>query len=98
MSEILKSPDAKPMIDVRSADEYAEQAAIPTINIPFEQFRDNPDSLPIDYPKSESIYVICKSGGRSHMVCDILINQGYEKVFNVTGGTRWWVKAGLPTR
>ena len=41
-------------------------------------------------PKKKEIVVICRSGGRSAQVADYLERQGFEKVFNLSGGILAW--------
>jgi rhodanese-related sulfurtransferase len=41
------------------------------------------------------LYVICKAGGRSAQVAQLLAHNGYEPI-NVAGGMLDWAQAGRP--
>lgn len=45
-------------------------------------------------PKDEDLVIYCRSGVRSHSVCDHLMKQGYNKVYNLSGGIIDWYKQG----
>ena len=40
--------------------------------------------------KNQTILCMCHSGGRSAQVAQFLTEQGFDKVFNVTGGIDAW--------
>jgi len=42
-------------------------------------------------------YVLCQSGYRSSLGTSILENAGFKEIYNVTGGTKAWMDAGLDT-
>jgi len=44
-------------------------------------------------PETDGLLVICRSGGRSAMACQLIGAQA----INVEGGMLAWVTAGLPT-
>ncbi len=80
-------------VDVRRVAEYANGHALNAINVPL-------DKLPSDIDKldpAKPTYVICQSGYRSSLGTSVLENAGFEKVFNVAGGTSAWLAAGLET-
>lgn len=80
------------LIDVRSASEFARGHAKGARNIPLEQLADAVTGLDSRAP----IYLICKSGMRSHMGVRMLHAQGVAAAINVSGGTDGWLAAGLP--
>lgn len=78
------------VIDVREVDEYID-AHVPGVRlIPLGTLPDETDALPHD----ETIYVICRSGGRSLRAADYLLANGIDAV-SVAGGTMAWVQRGL---
>lgn len=79
-------------VDVRTPEEYAAGHAVRAINIPLSELPNKLDRI----EKGEPVYVICQTGRRSKEASDILIKNGYNWVFNVTGGTSAWQSAGLP--
>jgi rhodanese-related sulfurtransferase len=79
-------------IDVRTPEEYAAGHAYRARNIPVDQLTANLDKL----EKNEPVYLICQSGRRSKQAAEILSQNGFNSVFNVTGGTNEWSARGLP--
>ena len=80
-------------VDVRRPAEYANGHAVRTISIPLDRLSREIDQLDPTAPT----YVICQSGYRSSLGASILENAGFQKVYNVTGGTSAWADADLPT-
>ncbi len=82
------------LIDVRSANEYAEGHIAHAANI---------DALQNDFlakaqrslSKKKPAYVYCRSGKRSMMAANKLAKAGY-KVINLRGGILEWMDAGKP--
>jgi len=79
-------------VDVRTPEEYAKGHAARAINIPLNELPEKLDRL----EKNEPVYVICQTGRRSKEASEILVKNGYNWVFNVSGGTAAWESAGLP--
>jgi sulfur dioxygenase len=46
--------------------------------------------------KKKAIVVICRGGNRSRKAAQILADQGFRKVFNMTGGMMKWNEAFSP--
>jgi rhodanese-related sulfurtransferase len=88
--EVLRAGAA--LIDVREPHEYEEVRVPGAQLIPLQTV---PDSLSM-LPKGDPLYVVCRSGGRSHTACDWLQNNGVNAV-NVLGGTLAWIEASFPT-
>lgn len=82
------------LLDVRSANEYAEGHIAHAANI---------DALQNDFlakaqrslSKKKPAYVYCRSGKRSMMAANKLAKAGY-KVINLRGGILEWMDAGKP--
>jgi rhodanese-related sulfurtransferase len=79
-------------VDVRTPGEYAGGHAVRAINIPLSELTSKLGRL----EKNEPVYLICQSGRRSKEAADILSENGFKWVFNVTGGTNEWSARGLP--
>jgi rhodanese-related sulfurtransferase len=88
--EQLAALAAPRLIDVREPDEFAAAHAAGAINVPLGGLASAP--LP---DESETVYVICQSGGRSLRGVQTLAARGMDAV-NVEGGTSAWILAGLP--
>jgi len=77
------------LIDVRQPEEFAE-ARVPVARlVPLAEVPLRLDEIPDD----GTVYVICRSGGRSLNVAQFLAERG-RTVVNVSGGTLAWIEAG----
>jgi len=79
------------VVDVRESDEYAAGHVPGAQLLPL-------GVLPLrmqDLPRSEPVFVVCQSGGRSAQAAQLLDQAGLD-VRNVVGGTSAWVRSGRP--
>ena len=85
------------LVDVRELDEFNAVSAPGAILIPLSHIQRDGlttfNSADID-PYTEGLLIICRSGGRSCMVCEAL----GDTAINVEGGMWAWEAAGLPTK
>ncbi len=70
------------LLDVRSKDENALGKIAGSINIPIEELRKRINEV----PKDKKVVVYCAVGQRGYLSCRILMQNGYENVYNLTGG------------
>ena len=70
------------LIDVRTPGEVAEGTAPGSINIPLQEA----EQRLAEFPKDKDLLIFCRSGKRSMAVSNFLIQNGYERVYNVVGG------------
>ena len=70
------------LIDVRTPAEVAEGMAPGAVNIPLQEIQQRL----AEFPKDKDLLIYCRSGKRSMAASNFLIENGYEKVFNVVGG------------
>jgi rhodanese-related sulfurtransferase len=77
------------LVDVREIDEYESGHVPGAINIPLSEFATRATELP-----NRTIYMICRSGGRSMQACEICVDKGMSEVVNIAGGTMGWISAG----
>ncbi len=78
------------VIDVREPDEY-ESGHIPgAILVPLSTVPNNSS----EFESEESVYIVCRSGGRSMQACEMLHEIGITNVVNVAGGTVGWIALG----
>lgn len=80
-----------PVIDVRETDEWEEFRVPGATLVPLIEVPDRVGELPTD----ETIYIVCRSGGRSAKAVAFLRSQGLDAV-NVAGGSLAWAEAGNP--
>ncbi|MGH9188235.1 MAG: rhodanese-like domain-containing protein [Acidimicrobiales bacterium] len=83
--------DGAPVIDVRMPDEYEDFHVAGAQLVPLPEVPDRLD----DIPRDQTVYLICKGGGRSRKATEFLLGQGYDAV-NVAGGSDAWREAGHP--
>lgn len=83
------------LLDVREHEELAAARLADVLHIPMREVPIHLTSIPNDRP----IVVMCHSGVRSRYVAEYLAGQGFECVFNLTGGIDAWsreVDPGVP--
>lgn len=74
------------LLDVREPDEVALGAIPGVVAIPMGQV---PSRLS-EIPQDQDVVVICRSGGRSGRITEVLLGSGYSRVRNLSGGTMSW--------
>ena len=80
------------VIDVREPSEYADGHIPGALSIPQSDLADRLSELPEDRPT----IVACASGSRSMRAAGFLKAGGYDRVFNLAGGTNGWKEVGNP--
>ncbi len=81
---ILKNDKEAILLDVRSPQEYKEDHLEGSINIPLYDLSKMIENTIKN--KECTIIVYCQSGNRSKKAVDILLNEGYESLYNIKGG------------
>lgn len=70
--ETIMNENEYVIIDVRTKNEYDEGHLVESVNIPYDEINED-----IEIDKDKIIFVYCKSGNRSKIAYDILLNLGY---------------------
>ena len=70
------------LIDVRTPGEVAEGTAPGSVNIPLQEAAQRI----AEFPKDKDLLIFCRSGKRSLIASQLLLDNGFERVFNVVGG------------
>lgn len=83
--------DGAPLIDVREPDEYLDFHAAGASLLPLSQLAERVHEVPAD----RTVYLLCRSGGRSAKAAELLRAKGIDAV-NVAGGSLAWRSAGHP--
>ena len=83
------------LVDVRTAEEYAEGHIPDALNIDVLQ-ADFTQKATARLPKDRRVAVYCRSGKRSLKAAALLVKAGY-KVVNLKGGWLEWTANRLPT-
>jgi rhodanese-related sulfurtransferase len=84
-------PDGAWLLDVREDDEWSAGHAPGATHIPLGQL----NARATEVPRDQTVYVICRSGGRSARAAFALAASGWD-VVNVAGGMQDWAAAGRP--
>ena len=80
------------VIDVREANEWSSGHLPGARHVPLGRLRASPkEALPRD-----GVIFVCAAGVRSQTAAKLAEAEGLVNLFNLTGGTRGWVNAGLP--
>ncbi|OCT16841.1 hypothetical protein A8709_00535 [Paenibacillus pectinilyticus] len=74
------------MIDVREPAEYAFGRIPGAVSLPLGELTERLSDLSPDH----DYYVICRTGRRSDMACQLLAEHGFGRVTNVTPGMSEW--------
>lgn len=74
------------ILDVRTEAEFNAGSIDGAINIPLDQLRNRLAELPQD----QAIYVFCQIGLRGYLATRILVQNGFNEVYNLSGGYRLW--------
>ena len=80
------------LLDVRTPDEFSLNTLPGAVNIPLDELRDRLDEL----PKDKMIYTFCAVGLRGYLAYRILVQHGFEKVRNLSGGLKTYHAAAAP--
>lgn len=75
------------LLDVRSKMEYAEGHIEGAINVPVTELEYEIEDIIPD--KDQTIYLYCRSGVRTIMAGDVLLNLGYTSIYDM-GGIIYW--------
>lgn len=82
------------VLDVRESKEYSEGHIINSLHIPLASLKTRMNDL--EKHKNKKIIVACRSGNRSSQACANLKKEGFEQVYNLSGGVMAWESASLP--
>lgn len=94
LNEKLENGDKLQLLDVRTPAEWSEgtiDGAI-LINYHSNDFKEKIKVL----NKEQPIVVYCASGGRSMKASKLIIDAGYNKVYNLDGGISEWKGKNYP--
>jgi len=87
-NEIDKHPDAF-LLDVRTRNEFSLGSIPGSVNIPMDELRDNLGRI----PSNRTIIVNCAAGLRGYLASRILMQSGFNDVYNVSGGYKTYESA-----
>lgn len=94
LKQLLEDDNSTILIDVREPHEWQAGHIAAAKHLPMAQVASSISETVSD--KEQTVYLQCKSGGRSMQVANLLVEMGYSKVVNVEGGIIGWMMAGYP--
>jgi rhodanese-related sulfurtransferase len=74
------------VLDVRTPEEYQAGHIPNAILIPLQELENKLNDL----DKEEPYLVVCRSGNRSAQASEILTNNSFTNIYNMTGGMNSW--------
>jgi len=92
------------LVDVRREDEWRQVGVVAGSHL-LTFFRQDGESDPQNWlaqlnrlvPEEQPLALICRSGRRTGLVCDFLINTtGRRELYHLTEGILGWLAEGLP--
>lgn len=90
-SEFKEKSQNNPIIDVRTPLEFSQGYIKGAKNINF--FDSNFTKQINSFDKSKPIYVYCKTGHRSEIASEKMIQLGFKEVYDLKGGIINWVRS-----
>jgi rhodanese-related sulfurtransferase len=81
------------LLDVRTQEEWDEYHIPGTTLIPLDELESRVEEVPRD----QEVVVVCRSGNRSQVGRDILLQAGFSQVTSMDGGVSDWRESGYPT-
>ncbi len=92
-TQLINHHDAL-ILDVREDKEYSGGHAPNAKHIPLGQLSGRIQEL--EKFRDKPIIAICRSGARSGHGCSVLRKNGFEQVYNLSGGMSAWQQANMP--
>ena len=80
------------LLDVRTQEEWDEFHIPGTTLIPLDELASRVAEVPAD----QNVVVVCRSGNRSQVGRDTLLDAGFTQVTSMDGGVSAWRDAGYP--
>lgn len=93
LKELREAGDDHFLLDVREPHEQSISRIAGAVLIPLGEL----ETRSAELPRDRRILVHCKSGGRSARAVSLLRDQGFENVWNISGGIIAWAREIDPT-
>jgi rhodanese-related sulfurtransferase len=90
----LMNQEKAVLIDVCEANEFNEGHILNSVNMPLSAIAKRLGEL--EKHKDKPVILSCRSGNRSGKAATILRKNGFESVYNLSGGLMAWEKENLP--
>jgi phage shock protein E len=83
------------ILDVRTAEEYAQGHVEGAVHIPYDQLPQRVGE--IEAAKDRDVVLYCRSGRRSEIAAGTLREKGFTRLLHLEGDMLAWEAAGRPT-
>ncbi|MBC7983543.1 MAG: rhodanese-like domain-containing protein [Candidatus Obscuribacterales bacterium] len=93
-SRIEKKDAAIVLLDVRTAEEFAQGHVPGAKNIPHDQLAERVSELLAD--KDKEVVLYCRSGRRAGIAAETLQAKGFEKLLHLEGDMQKWSAENRP--
>jgi rhodanese-related sulfurtransferase len=80
------------VVDVREPREWSTGHLPGSRLVPLDRFRASPAAA----LRRDGVIFVCAAGVRSQTAAKLAEANGFRDLYNLSGGTRGWVNAGLP--
>lgn len=77
------------ILDVRTRHEYSLGSIPESVSIPVDELRENITRI----PKNKKIVITCAAGLRGYLASRILVQKGFDDVWNLSGGYKTYERA-----
>jgi len=85
--ENLEENEAIVLLDVRSVTEYEAEHIKGAVLLPLDEIAEKANEVIPD--QKQVYYVYCRSGNRSATAAQLLVDMGYEKIYDLGGIIDW---------
>ena len=86
LKNLVKSGEKVQIVDARVSKQYDEAHVDNAVNIPHKNLRNEMENL----DKDEVVITYCNKGVTGNAAQNIFINHGYKKVYNLSGGHKFY--------
>jgi rhodanese-related sulfurtransferase len=94
VNEIIESATDFILLDIRTEKDHRSGHIYGAMPIPLSELEDGAEGLD---EKDRRIIVYDENGVEGKIACDLLIQHGFENVYNMKGGINAWTEAGFAT-
>jgi len=91
-AQALISQGQLDIVDVREPREWSNGYVPGSRLVPLGELRQSPKAA----LQRDGVIFVCAAGVRSQAAAKLALENGLTNVYNLTGGTQSWVRAGLP--
>jgi len=86
LKNLVESDEKVQIVDARVSKQYDEAHVDNAVNVPHKNLRDAMETL----DKDEVVVTYCNKGVTGNAAQNIFINNGYKKVYNLSGGHKFY--------